>query len=147
MDARIVALAKVVKEKTLSTAREGLTVGTHSVDCLVHITGSIKVGEDTEMEVRSPAVNYKAAFATVCGMLVEQCRLRGEPLSNELLQDVIALAMRQDEIAANIGGVMSDWVEAAERDCTKVTGTKTKNGSVTTKLEYEFKGLSQAVAA
>ena len=139
MDARIVALAKTVKKTALDAARQGLSVGTHSVDCTVHITGSIKVGQDTVTETRG-SVDYKRAFATICGMFVEQCKRRDvrEPLSDELIGELIDIAMRQDELAASIAEDMIATVEITERDCTKVTGTKRKNGTVTTKLNYEY---------
>lgn len=138
MDVNIVALAKVVKDKALANARAGLSVGTHSVDCLIHVTGSIKVGSDGETDVRGKSVDYKGAFATVCGMLIQQFKLRNQPLSEELLEDLIGVAMRQDEIATNIGDTMLGIVDSVERECTKVVGTKKKKGTVTTKLKYKF---------
>lgn len=144
MDANVVALAKTVKDKALAAAREGLAIGVHPIDCLVRITGTIKVGADTTTDVREGSVVYKDAFATVCGMLVEQCRRRGEPLSTELLEDLIYMAMRQDETASGVADEMMEMIESAERDCTKVTGTKPKKGTVTTKLVYEFAEVKMA---
>ena len=147
MDVRIVALAKAVKDKAFAAAREGLSVGTHPVDCRIHITGSLKVGEDGQTDIRGQPVNYKGAFATVCGMLVQQCKLRKQPLSDELLEDLIGMAMRQDELASKIGDPMLKIVESMERDCTTITGTKTKRGPVTTKLDYRFVAVPVALAS
>jgi len=146
MDARIVALAKVVKEKALSAARQGLAVGTHPVDCLVHITGSIKVGADSTTDVRG-TIDYRNAFATVCGILVGQCKLRENPLTDELLRDLIGMAMRQGDNAVKIAEDVMETVETIERDCTKVTGTKPKKGTITTKLDYSLAASEQTQAA
>ena len=138
MDVRIVALAKTVKDKALAIARDGLSVGTHEIDCSIHITGSIRVGEDGQADVCGAPINYKGAFATVCAMLVEQCRLRKQPLEDSLLDELIEMAMKQGELAAKIGNIMDEKIAAVERDCTRKIGTKKKRGSITTKLEYEF---------
>ncbi len=147
MNANLVAIAKMVKKKVLETARQGLAVGVHPIDCTVHITGTIKVGKDSEVDERSGSVDYKAAFATVCGILAEKCRQSGSTLSDEMLSDLIGMAMRQGEVAEKAASVMADFIEVEERECTKVTGTKIKTGSVTTKLEYAFKEAAKSAKA
>ncbi len=138
MDARIVALAKAVKEKALTDAREGLKVGTHPIDMTLHIIGSIKVGEDGRTDVRGKAIDYKGAFATICGILIQQLKLRNNGTLDPAIKGMIGMAMRQGKIATVIGDATKEIVETIERDSTQVTGTKLKKGSVTTRLEYEF---------
>ena len=147
MNANLVAIAKMVKKKVLETARQGLAVGTHPIDCTVHITGTINVGKDSEVDATSGSVDYKAAFATVCGLLAEKCRQNGSILSAEMLRNLIGMAMRQGEVAESAASVMAELIEAEERECTKVTGKKTKKGSVTTKLEYAFEEAAKSAKA
>ena len=141
-DPNIVALAKVVKEKALKVARDGLRIGTHRIDMTVRIVGSMNVGADGTTEIRD-SVDYKNAFTTVVAMFVNRCRKIGQPLTSELIADLIRISMKQDEIAASMGSTVKEIVETIERDITSVTGTKPKKGSVTTKLEVESIGLSE----
>ncbi len=133
MNAQIVALSKTVKDKALTAARDGLEVGTHPIDCLVRITGSIKVGEDTETDVRD-TVNFKNAFVAILDVLKKR-----HDINDDLLSDLIGMAFRRKDANETIVAL----IDAEERDCTKVTGKKKKRGSVTTKLIYEFEEIEQ----
>ena len=131
-----VALAKVVKENALSTARNELTAGSYEVDCLVAIQGTMKVGEDTKVDVTEGSVDYKAAFATSCGILAQL--MADQKKKPELLEELIELSMRQGDVAENVAKNVVDFIKTTERSMKKVVGTKPKKGTVTTKLTYRI---------
>lgn len=138
MNPQTVALAKVVKTKDLTSAREGLSVGSHAIDCWVRITGSIKVGEDTVIDVRGNPPNYKAAFASIFGLMTEQLARQGRDLTAEQKRELVEVALRQSENIAKLGNEIMPTVDAVEYDMTSVIGTAPRKGAVTTKLEYAF---------
>lgn len=134
-DVRLVALAKVIKDKALKNARQGLSIGTHNLDFAVRVTGFLKVGENGESR---ETVDWKAAFATAIGMLQEQCSLREVELTQEQIADLIGVIFRQDTAAMAFSAPFVALIEREENRFTRVTGTKPKNGSITTKLNCEF---------
>jgi len=72
--AQLVALGKAVKDAQLKKASGALTVGTHEVDFTVHVTGSLKRGEDFEQNVvakADPWLLLGAALSKLNGVTVD----------------------------------------------------------------------------
>ena len=59
------ATSKAIPAKALKIARLGVNVGTHNVDFLARVTGTITVGKDYDT-AGTVAIPYKKAFAALC---------------------------------------------------------------------------------
>jgi len=147
MNVETVALAKTVKEKALKAARNTLTPGVYSVDCIIRLRGSIKVADDQVVDARTGSINYKAAFATVCGMLREQSEKHGHPLDEKQFMALLTMAMSQGDAATAFADSTKQVLEAVERKFTKPAGTVVRKGQVTTKLSYSIEQVTAEVAA
>jgi hypothetical protein len=61
----VVALAKAVKKGSLDKAREQVKAGTHAVNCLVRLSGSINVGEDHSQNKTAAMPQMKMLLAAL----------------------------------------------------------------------------------
>ncbi len=93
--AEVVALAKVVTGKRLKEASAELTVGSHDVDFLVQVTGSVKRGEDYEQEIvlkAEPWTMLAAALSHLNGVTVESLVKEALTSDPELVKSIKAEA-------------------------------------------------------
>lgn len=122
--AEIVALSKVVSAKRAKEASAELAVGSHDVDFLVQVTGSVKRGEDYEQEIvlkADPWTMLAAALSHLNGITVKS--LVKEALSSD--PKLVASIKKQAKDA------MSEINKPTKTSC---------NGKVTTK-DLEASGL------
>jgi len=117
------AVSKVFKKAVLDSARANMAVGTHEVNCLVRVSGSMKVGADYEKNVTAALPQKKMLLAALMlnGVCVESFIKRyndGEfEVSTEQEKKLDAI-----------------WKTLADKT------SKTVNGTVTTKLTLEKVG-------
>jgi len=64
-DVTTLAVSKAIAAKAVTAARKNVGPGSYSVDCLVHVIGSMNVGQDYET-APTASIPYKKAFALLC---------------------------------------------------------------------------------
>lgn len=125
------AVAKVIKDTALKTARHEVDPGIYPVDTLVHITGTIRIGEDEEY-IPTTSIPVIDALA----LMLHDAGITGPNAINTLMR-AMTRALNQDEDAkAIIKGLRSD-MEEAEAKVTAALDTlpvQIRHGKVTTKL-------------
>jgi len=120
----VLAVSKAIKKGAIDTARGNVSTGSHEVNCLVRVQGSIKVGEDYD----KPQVNkidwtglVAVALSKLNGVTVEK-----------LISDYIKMdKVEVKEIKATA---------QAHIDTLKGKTMQTDKGKVTTKLTFEKVG-------
>ncbi len=86
---QVIALAKVVKQKSSDAARDELDVGVHQVDLVARVKGTITVGPDTE-RVPTASIPVKEVLA----LLVQRAgALRGNTIA--LIRDCLTEALSE----------------------------------------------------
>lgn len=83
-------LAKLLSKRELASARAEVGVGTHSVDVMVRVTGTINVSEDTEK-----AATVKVLTKATIGLLLRRMGVTRES-AKELLCEVFTEALTLD---------------------------------------------------
>ena len=85
----IVALSKAWAKKNVDAARDLMPVGTHEVDFTVHISGTMKVLEDTDKTptVSIPMKEVLALFIRYCGITREAAITILTRAMNEALEE------------------------------------------------------------
>jgi hypothetical protein len=131
------AIEKLAKDQD---AREAVKPGAYNLDqeVVVHLKGSLKVGEDSEY-IPTTSIPYKTAFALF---------LRYSGVTREAGMQALVKAMTE-AIKLGVEGVESQELVAAMADLAEAEKTvqagldalpkKTKLGAVTTKLVAEIK--------
>jgi hypothetical protein len=127
-DLNTTAVAKVIKDKALKEARATLMVGTHEVDTVVRIKGTITVGEDYEERIVGKADAWtllEVALSKLNGVTVEM-----------LVREALNGTINTETVKAQAEQAMETVKEATLTIC---------KGKVTTKLEAEFFNTSAAM--
>jgi len=119
----MLAVNKVLKKAALDAARANMAVGTHEVNCLVRVSGSVKVGADYEKNVTASLPQKKMLLAALMlnGVCVEAFVKR---YNDGEFEDTKEQEKKLDAI----------WKELADET------SNTVNGTVTTKLTLEKVG-------
>ena len=123
-----IALNKAVSASVARKASAELTPGDHNVDCLVHITGSLKRGEDYEQEIvakADPWTLVAAALSHLNGVTVDSL------VREALTADPALVKSLKAEAAVAVKAVKAPTLTAC-------------NGKVTTSLEVTL--VSDALA-
>jgi hypothetical protein len=126
----ITAIDKMIKTASGKEARNLLSVGTHPVDCLVRVKGTIKVGEDFEKKQTN-----KLDWIGLCALALSK-------LNGVTVESLIA------EFEAN--GVDGKTIkkQAQEKiDALRDTTWQTTKGAVTTQLNYTIEAVEEATEA
>lgn len=100
---KLIALDKALKKKDADEARREVKPGTYPVDFTVHVSGSIKVGEDSD---KVPTVSIP--FKDVLALFVQRAGITRET-SLKLLRECVATALKDDNTAA---GCLDEHIEA-----------------------------------
>ena len=139
------AISKAIKEAAEKAARTQVATGTHAVDMIVHISGTLNVAEDTE---KTPTVSISlldvlAASLQYAGAVREAlwtCIQRGA-------EEAIKARNNTDKVftveAEKINRMMEDFVKPLLAALPK---TPVK-GKVTTKLDVEVYHQPELAAA
>jgi hypothetical protein len=128
-DLIIVALNKAVSAAAARKASAELTPGEHNVDCLVHVTGTLKRGEDYEQEIvakADPWTLVAAALSHLNGVTVDSLVREALTADPELVKSL------KREAATAVKAVKAPTLTAC-------------NGKVTVKLDVSV--VSEAAAA
>ena len=123
----LTAIDKMVKTANGKEARNLLSVGTHPVNCLVRIEGTIKVGEDFEKKQTN-----KLDWIGLCALALSK-------LNGVTVESLVA------EFEKN--GVDGKVVKKLAQDKIDVLREKTwqtTKGAVTTQLEYTIEAVEEA---
>lgn len=116
-----IALAKAIKEAQAKAARAAISAGEYQIDEWVHITGSVKVGEDYEQRIVAKAQPWDllaVALSKLNGVTVEA-----------LVREALDGSIAAEEIKAQADAAM---------ETIKGETVTTCKGKVTTKLTVEF---------
>jgi len=117
-----VAIAKMVKKGELDSSRDLLSAGEYEIDCLVHIQGIMKVGEDFEKR-QTNKIDWIGLTA-----------LALSKLNGVTVESLIAEFEKSGVDGSIIKKQAQEKIDAL-RDSTMITS----KGAVTTKLTYEIK--------
>ena len=117
--AEIVALSKVVPAKATKAASADLTVGTHEVDFLVQVTGSLKKGEDYTQQLVAKADPWTL-------LAVSLSHLNGVTVESIVKEALTADPDMVKSIKKMAGEAIADVKAPTVTQC---------NGKVTTKVE------------
>ena len=124
-----VALNKAVSAAAARKASADLTPGEHNVDCLVHVTGTLKRGEDYEQEIvakADPWTLVAAALSHLNGVTVDSLVREALTADPELVKSL------KREAATAVKAVKAPTLTSC-------------NGKVTVKLDVSV--VSEAAAA
>ena len=130
-DLNTVAVAKVVKKGDLENARNELLPGEYAVNQVLHLTGTLKVGED---EQRTPTTSIPILDAMA--LLVHDSGVTGKA-ALKAIKNAMQRALNQDLSAKAAITAMRGNLETAERQIRATLQELPKvpaKGKVTTKL-------------
>lgn len=128
------AVSKVIKEKEEKNACGELLPGEHTVDAVVRITGTIKVGED---ESYTPTVDVP--LKSTIAFLFKRMGFQRDAAA-AMLRDAMTDALNAGEKGAETIAALDADVEAAKEMVTAMLGDlpkKVRKGKVTTKLSVK----------
>jgi hypothetical protein len=127
----VMAISKAIKTAQVSSARKNLTVGTHEVNCLVRVKGSIKVGEDGTTNSWT-----KAKYDLLAGIALSHVN---EATLKAIIREYVEIVKDNDSAEDKAIASAKEIKSEADKALKEVLGSTEvfRSGTVTTKLEIE----------
>ena len=101
-----IAIAKLVSKGAYETASEGVKAGSYNVDFMLHVTGTVKKGEDYDQKFvakADPWMLLAVALSKLNGVTVASIVKEAETAKNDMIDSIKAEASEAiNQIKANV---------------------------------------------